>query len=64
VYKLGYFVDTGVFVLLLPMGGCYLAGRFYFHIPWLVPWLCSCFVRYYRNDVGLLVLFTDFLAGV
>jgi hypothetical protein len=43
--KLGYFVDTGVFALLLLMGVCTLAGRLYFGILWLVPWLCSCFVH-------------------
>jgi hypothetical protein len=43
--KLGYFVGTGVFALLLPMGACYLAGLFYFAILWLVPWfLPSLFV--------------------
>jgi hypothetical protein len=61
--KLGCFVDTDVFSLLLPMSACYLAGRLYFDILWLVPWLC-CFVHYYSNDVGFLVLFADFLVGV
>jgi hypothetical protein len=64
VDKIRYFVDIGDSALLLPMDGCYLAGRFYFGILQLVPWLGSCFVRYYRNDVGLLALFIDFLVGV
>jgi hypothetical protein len=43
--KLGYFVDTGVFALLLPMGACCLAGWFYFDILCMVSWfLPSLFV--------------------
>jgi hypothetical protein len=62
--KQGFFVDTGVFALLLPIGACYLAGRLHFDIVWPVPWLCSCSVDCYHNDVGFLVLFTDFLVGL
>jgi hypothetical protein len=48
--KLGYFIDTGV-ALLLPMNACYLSRQFYFDIMWLVPWLCSCFFFHcYHND--------------
>jgi hypothetical protein len=62
--KQGYFVDTGAFALLLPIGACYLAGQFYFDNVWPVPWFCSCFVGYYHKDVGFLVLFSDFLVEV
>jgi hypothetical protein len=49
--KVGYFVGTGVFALLLFRLDC-----FNFDTLWTVPWLCSCFVCYYRNVVGFLVL--------
>jgi hypothetical protein len=53
-----FFVIT---VMILVFYCCLLI---FFDILWPAPWLCFCFVHYYRNDVSCLVLFTDLLVGV
>jgi hypothetical protein len=62
VDKLGYFISVFyVCVIDGRMSRC--EGCFKFDILWPVPWLCSCFIRCYRNDISYLVIYTGFLVG-
>jgi hypothetical protein len=62
--KLGYFAGTGGFHVAVADGSVLSRlGGFNFDMLWPVPWLCSSFIRYYRNAVGFPVLFTDFVVG-
>jgi hypothetical protein len=65
VYKLGYFIDTGISALLLPMNECYLAWEI------LILIFCSEFLGYVLVlfvitliMFSFFVLFTDFPIGV